>query len=66
MKKIILGFAGEIASGKGTAAKYLAEKYGSGYFRFSTILRDVLKRLYLDESRENAQKISTVYLLDNP
>ncbi len=60
MAKIILGFAGEIASGKGTAAKYLVDKYGSGYFRFSTILRDVLKRLHLEESRENAQKLSTL------
>ncbi len=60
MAKIILGFAGEIASGKGTAAKYLVDKYGSGYFRFSTILRDVLKRLHLEESRENTQKLSTV------
>ncbi|TRZ54654.1 hypothetical protein D4Q76_01975 [archaeon] len=59
MQKIILGFAGEIASGKGTAAKYIVEKYGSGYFRFSTILRDVLKRMHLKESRENAQKLST-------
>lgn len=58
--KIILGFAGEIAGGKGTAAKYLIEKYGSGYYRFSTILRDLLKRLHLEESRENTQKISTV------
>lgn len=60
MGKIILGFAGEIASGKGTAAKYLIEKYGSGYFQFSTILRDLLKRLHIEESRENTQKISTV------
>jgi len=58
MQKIILGFAGEIASGKGTAAKHLIDKYGSGYFRFSTIMRDVLKRLHLEESRENAQKAS--------
>ncbi len=60
MQKIILGFAGEIASGKGTAAKYLVDKYGSGYFRFSTILRDVLKRMHLEESRKNTQKLSTL------
>ncbi len=60
MQKIILGFAGEIASGKGTAAKYMIEKYGAGYYRFSTILRDLLKRLHLEESRENTQKISTI------
>jgi dephospho-CoA kinase len=60
MQKIILGFTGEIASGKGTAAKHMVEKYGSGYFRFSTILRDVLKRLHLEESRGNTQKLSTL------
>jgi len=60
MKKIILGFTGEMACGKGTATHYLTEKYKANSYRFSTMLRDVLKRLYLDESRENLQKISTV------
>ena len=59
MKKIILGFAGEIACGKGTCVKYLAEKYGAVSFRFSDPLRDIAKRLYLDESRENLQNLST-------
>ncbi|HBI16625.1 MAG: hypothetical protein UR60_C0001G0024 [Candidatus Moranbacteria bacterium GW2011_GWF2_34_56] len=60
MQKIILGIAGEIASGKGTAAKYLIDRYGASTHRFSTSLRDVAKRMYLDESRENLQKISTM------
>ena len=59
MQKIILGFTGLIASGKGTAAKYLQEKYGAETFRFSTILRDVLDRLYLPQSRENMINLST-------
>lgn len=59
-KKIILGFVGELAGGKGTSCDYLIKKYDAGYHRFSTILRDVLKRLYLETSRENMQKISTV------
>lgn len=59
MKKIILGFAGEIASGKGTATKYAVEKYDAASGRFSTMLRDVLNRLYIEESRENLQKISS-------
>jgi dephospho-CoA kinase len=59
--KIILGLTGEIASGKGAAAKYLAEKYGSNFYRFSSILRDVAKRVHLKENRENLQKISTVF-----
>ena len=59
--KIILGLTGEIASGKGTVAKYLAEKYGSNFYRFSGILRDVAKRAHLEENRENLQKISTMF-----
>ena len=58
-KKLILGFAGEMASGKGTAAKYLAEREGAATYRFSTMLRDVLKRLHLPEDRATVQKIST-------
>ncbi|OGZ08456.1 MAG: hypothetical protein A3C93_01575 [Candidatus Lloydbacteria bacterium RIFCSPHIGHO2_02_FULL_54_17] len=57
--KIILGFAGEIASGKGTAAKYLAEHHGAATYRFSTILRDVLRRLHLPEDRTTLQTLST-------
>jgi len=56
--KIILGFTGLMACGKGTAAKYLQEKYGADTFRFSTMLRDILDRLYLPQSRENFQIIS--------
>jgi len=59
--RIILGLAGEIASGKGTISKYLAEKYGSNFYRFSGILRDVAKRAHLEENRENLQKISTMF-----
>ena len=59
MAKIIIGLVGQIASGKGTATKYLEEKYGAGTHRFSTMLRDVLKRLYLETSRENMQSLST-------
>lgn len=58
--KIILGITGEIAAGKGTVAKYLCEKYNGSSHRFSTMLRDVAKRMYLEENRENLQKISTM------
>ena len=59
MPKIILGFTGLIACGKGTAGKYLVDKYQAGYFRFSAIMRDLLDRVYLPQSRENMSKIST-------
>lgn len=59
MKKLILGFTGEMASGKGTAAKYLVGRHKAPSYRFSTILRDVLKRLHVPEERETMQKLST-------
>lgn len=60
MAKIILGLAGEIACGKGTIARYAAQKYGAKTVRFSTILRDILSCLYLEQSRTNMQILSTV------
>lgn len=60
MRKIIFGFVGEIASGKGTAVRYIEDKYGAKSYRFSTILRDVLSRLDIDKTRENLQDISTL------
>jgi len=58
--RIILGFVGDLAAGKGTVCKYLKEKYNVNAYRYSTMLRDVIKRLYIPESRENLQLISTV------
>lgn len=57
--KIIFGFVGLIASGKGTAAGYLQTKYSAAPYRFSTILRDLCDRLYLEQSRDNMQTMST-------
>src|SRR4030042_5110114 len=59
--KIILGLAGEIASGKGTTAQYIIDKYNGSSHRFSTMLRDVARRMYLEENRENLQKLSTIF-----
>lgn len=59
-KKIIFGFTGLMASGKGTVAQYFEEKYQASTYRFSTMLRDVLTRLHLDHNRENLVKISEV------
>ncbi|MBU0596871.1 AAA family ATPase [Patescibacteria group bacterium] len=58
--KIILGFTGLMAGGKGTAAKYLEEKHGAATFRFSTMLRDALDRFYLEHSRDNMIKMSEI------
>jgi dephospho-CoA kinase len=59
-KRIVLGLTGQIACGKGAIKKYLMEKYGASDYRFSTILRDILKRLHLEITRENLQHISTI------
>ncbi len=60
MDKIIFGFVGQIASGKGTAVKHLKTKYNASTYRFSTMLTDVLNRLYLENNRENLQKLSQI------
>ncbi len=59
MAKLILGITGEIASGKGTIAKHTAAEYGANTRRFSTILRDLLDRVYVQQTRENIANIST-------
>jgi len=59
-KKKIIGLVGQIAAGKGTVAKYLEDSYNAKTFKFSTALRDVLKRLHIDISRNNMQDISTI------
>jgi len=60
MPKIIIGLVGEIASGKDVTKKYLELNYGASYHRFSTILRDLLSRLYLPIERNNMQEMSTL------
>jgi len=59
-KKIIIGLTGQIACGKGVIKKFLIEHYKASDYRFSTILRDVLIRLGIEQSRENIQKMSTL------
>lgn len=60
MAKLILGIAGEMGCGKGTIAKHVIEKHLGSAHRFSTMLRDVLDRLYLDQTRENLAQMSTI------
>lgn len=59
-KQIIFGFVGLMASGKGEASTYLKESKGASVYRFSTILRDVLKRLHIPEERTNLAKMSDI------
>ncbi len=57
--KIIIGIVGEIAAGKGAAADYLKNTYGGTIFKFSTPMREVLSRVYVEPTRENLQNLST-------
>jgi len=59
-KKIILGIVGEIGSGKDAAAQYFHDRYSAQIFRFSTPMRDCIKRLHLPETRENLQIFSRI------
>ncbi len=56
--KVILGFTGLMASGKGTVAAYYQKKYGATTYRFSTLLRDLLNRIHLEHNRDNLIKMS--------
>ncbi len=60
MPKMVLGLAGEMASGKGTIAQYIHDTCHTSSHRFSTMLRDVLDRLHIAQSRENLQALSTM------
>ncbi|MFZ5982071.1 MAG: AAA family ATPase, partial [Patescibacteria group bacterium] len=42
----------------GELARYVGKKYGASAYRSSEVLRDILKRMHLPETRENVQKVS--------
>ena len=63
MQKLILGFVGEIASGKGSACDYFIKEYKADYFKFSNLLRETLSMLALPKTRKNLQRLS--YVLRN-
>jgi dephospho-CoA kinase len=55
--KLLVGLAGRIGAGKGTVAEYLADGHGAEGRRFSDILVDLLKMLYLNPDRAALQKM---------
>ena len=59
MNKIIFGITGQIASGKDTVANYIIQKTNAKTFKFSQVLRDILKRIHQETTRDNMQKLST-------
>lgn len=58
--KIILGLAGTIGSGKGSAAEHLIKKHSANIHRTSKMLRDLLGRLYIETSRDHMSTLSTL------
>ena len=60
MDKLIIGLTGQLAAGKTTVAKYLAEKYQGRIYGFSGPLRDIIDRLTLTQTRENMANLSSI------
>jgi dephospho-CoA kinase len=58
-KKLILGITGELASGKGTAVKYLIKKHKASAYKFSDPLRKIFNLLDQDINRKNFSALST-------
>lgn len=56
--KLVIVFAGQMGSGKDSAAFYLRDKYGASIYSFSTMLEDALRRFYLEFNRNNLVKMS--------
>ncbi|MFA5030129.1 MAG: AAA family ATPase [Patescibacteria group bacterium] len=49
---MIIGLVGPLAAGKGTITTYLTEKHGARSVKFSKPLRDIIHRVYKQETRE--------------
>lgn len=58
-KKVIVGIAGKLASGKGTVTKYIVEQYDAAKARSSDPLRTVLDIFEVPKSRQNLDALST-------
>ena len=58
MPQLILGLTGQIGSGKGYVAEYLAKRFSAKIFKFSTYLLRALDVLALEQSRDNLIKMS--------
>ncbi len=63
-RKIVIGLAGMIASGKDTIADYVVKKHDGQSVSFSQPLRDILNRVFLPINRINLSKLAQI-LIDN-
>lgn len=60
MSQIVIGFTWEMGCGKDTATDYIFKNFGWKKLKYSQILRDVLWRIAIPESRENLQNLSSI------
>ncbi len=58
MPNLIIGLTGQLGSGKGYVASYIAKRYGGAIFKFSAYLSKVLGVMTLENSRDNLVKLS--------
>ena len=58
MQKTLIGIAGEMYSGKTTAAEFLVQRFGARHLRFSKTLERLLSILDLEVTPENEHKLS--------
>ncbi len=59
MKKIVIGLAGRLASGKGTVTRHLVDTYKADKTRSSDPLRETLDIYMIPQTRENLDALST-------
>lgn len=57
---LVIGLVGKISAGKGAIAEHLADRYDASVYRFSDVLKDLLQRLHLPDTRENLQNLGVV------
>lgn len=58
MAKLIIGLVGDKGAGKGTMAQHLSTKYQAVTFAFPQILKDILARLYIPNTRKNLSDLA--------
>ncbi len=58
--KMIIIVAGEMASGKGSVGRYIAEKYKAKNIRSSEVFRRALDAIRIEQSRESVSEMSRV------
>lgn len=61
IEKAVLGLIGTIASGKGTVARYLVEKYGFKRIIMGNLVRALARKLKLKPTRENLHNLQAKY-----